>query len=172
MKTEQRIVSCLCAAALVALTGCGNQMSRDEIMRKIRAKTESINKTGNVESIREMFAPDYIFHSTGKPDVRGLDAYIQYLKKTDPEFRKAFPDFKLTVVDTVISDNKAMVHYDASGTHKGPFANIPPTGKKVNIALIYLYRFKNGKFAEGHEIVSDSMGLLRQLGAIPAPGSK
>ena len=173
MKTEFKIlVAATCATALLFMAGCAQKGNRDAIEKVLRAKTESINKTGTVESIREMFSPDYVFHSPGNPDAKGLDAYIANLKTSDATFRPGFPDYRLNIVDMVIGDNKAMVHYNITATHKGAFAGVPATGKSVNMASIYLYRFENGKLVEGTEVVSDRIGLMQQIGAIPAPQSK
>jgi len=55
-----------------------------------------------------------------------------------------------------------------SGTHKGEFMGIPPTGKRVSIEETFFFRIAAGKIAEywGQQ---DTMGMMQQLGAIPAP---
>ena len=46
---------------------------------------------------------------------------------------------------------------------------IPPTGNRVNFTGISIYRIEGGLIAESWS-VSDDLGLMQQLGAIPEPG--
>ena len=46
---------------------------------------------------------------------------------------------------------------------------IPATGKTVAVPGVEIDRVVNGQIIE-HWLVVDQMGLLQQLGAIPAPG--
>ena len=46
---------------------------------------------------------------------------------------------------------------------------LPAPGKTVRMTAIDILRFEDGKIAE-HWIESDQLGMLQQLGAIPAPG--
>lgn len=53
------------------------------------------------------------------------------------------------------------------GTHQGELMGIPPTGKQVSVSMIIVYRITDSKIAE-HWVVADQLGLMRQLGAVPA----
>jgi hypothetical protein len=46
---------------------------------------------------------------------------------------------------------------------------MPPTGKTVSFGVIDIIRIAGGKFVE-HWGIMDSMGMMQQLGAMPAPG--
>lgn len=54
------------------------------------------------------------------------------------------------------------------GTHTGEFFGIPPTGKSVTFSGMHLMRIADGKIAE-HWGNNDDLGLMRQLGVVPAP---
>lgn len=58
-----------------------------------------------------------------------------------------------------------------SGTHKGVFRGIPPTGRRFEQAQMHFLRFEGGKAAE-HWAVRDDLGMLQQLGALPTPGQE
>jgi predicted ester cyclase len=45
---------------------------------------------------------------------------------------------------------------------------MPPTGKRISVTGIDIFRFEGGKIVE-HWNQSDMLGLLQQLGAIPSP---
>ena len=62
-----------------------------------------------------------------------------------------------------------MVRYTFRGTHTGNFMGIAPTGKQVTQTGITIIRFANGKAVE-QWANSDDLGLLQQLGVVPAPG--
>ena len=46
---------------------------------------------------------------------------------------------------------------------------IPPTGKSVMISEIIIDRLADGKIVESWRLF-DQMGMMQQLGVIPAPG--
>jgi predicted ester cyclase len=48
--------------------------------------------------------------------------------------------------------------------------NIAPTGKEVSMPFMIIYRVANSKIVQ-HWLIADQMGLMQQLGAIPAPES-
>ncbi|GAC1535273.1 MAG: hypothetical protein NVS2B7_04180 [Herpetosiphon sp.] len=50
------------------------------------------------------------------------------------------------------------------------FLAIPPTGKQVTVVGIDVVRLANGKLAEAW-VSSDFLGLMQQIGAVPAGGS-
>ena len=60
-----------------------------------------------------------------------------------------------------------MTHWTASGTHKGEFKGIQPTGKKFTVTAIDIDRIVDGKVKECWTNM-DELGLLQQLGVIPA----
>jgi steroid delta-isomerase-like uncharacterized protein len=84
------------------------------------------------------------------------------------KFREALPDVHLTIEDEFADGDTVIQRISATGTHKGEFQGIPPTGKKVKVNGIHIWRFANGKAIENW-VQLDALGLMQQLGAIPAP---
>lgn len=58
-----------------------------------------------------------------------------------------------------------MARWSLQATHKGPLRNIPPTGKKISLTGIAIYRFLDDKIDEGWAL-NDGLGLMQQLGVI------
>ena len=86
------------------------------------------------------------------------------------EYISAFPDVKVTPIQYVAEGDYVMVFLSMTGTHKGTFAGIPPTGKSFNFTDADLVRFdKTGKAIE-HWAVQDGSAMMMQLGVVP-PGN-
>ncbi len=64
--------------------------------------------------------------------------------------------------------DKVTCRYTFSGTHRGPLMGIPPTGKAATIGGISILRFDGDKCVE-RWTQTDFLGLMQQLGVIPAP---
>jgi predicted ester cyclase len=82
-------------------------------------------------------------------------------------FVEAFPDLRLTVEDLMAEGDRVAARVTFRGTHKGPFQGIPPTNRQVTFTSIEMNRMVDGKVAE-HWVEIDLLGLLQQLGAVPA----
>ena len=81
----------------------------------------------------------------------------------------AFPDLHFTVEDLIAEGDKVVARLTVRGTQQGAFMGIPPTGKHVTVTGIDINRLAGGKSVE-HWLNMDTLGLLQQLGVIPAPG--
>jgi predicted ester cyclase len=53
-----------------------------------------------------------------------------------------------------------------SGTHRGAFFGVPPTGKAIKVQAMNFYRLSGGKFVEERG-QPDLLSLLQQIGAVP-----
>ena len=104
---------------------------------------------------------NYSFHIGGMPSV-DLNEHKGILTGVN----NAFPDLHHEIVDMVAERNKVAVRLNVTGTHKGEFQGIPPTGKKLSLYEMGFITIIDGKITEGW-ISADTMGLLQQLGALP-----
>lgn len=79
-------------------------------------------------------------------------------------FRTSFPDFTMTIVDLVAEGDTVVGHFQCSGTHRGEWNGIQPTGKRFqNVDEIYIFRVREGKLT-AFVAVEDNLARLRQLG--------
>lgn len=83
----------------------------------------------------------------------------------------AFPNIHFAIDDLLAAERESVVaRWTASGSHRGKFRGIPPTGREVTWSGITIYRLSGGQLVAGWS-KSDQLGLLQQLGAaISAPG--
>ena len=82
-------------------------------------------------------------------------------------FRTAFPDWVETVEDVIAGGGKVVIRVTGRGTQEGEFQGIPPTGARVTATGVGVGRIQDGRIAEAWAAY-DALGLMRQLGAIPA----
>ena len=77
-------------------------------------------------------------------------------------YRAAFPDAKIVVEETIAEADKVVIRRSGHATHKGPFLDVPPTGKRVTLEGITIFRVEKGRVAEqwGELNLFD---ILRQL---------
>jgi steroid delta-isomerase-like uncharacterized protein/deazaflavin-dependent oxidoreductase (nitroreductase family) len=113
----------------------------------------------------ELLAPTYILHFPGSPPIAG----IEQAKQLMVAYTSAFPDLRLTTEDMVAEGDKVAIRNTWRGTHQGTFQGLPPTGKYVTFTGSDIFRFAGGKIAEQWADL-DALGLMQQLGGIPAMG--
>jgi steroid delta-isomerase-like uncharacterized protein len=82
-------------------------------------------------------------------------------------FWTAFPDLSAKIEDIVAEGDKVAIRVLNTGTHKGDFQGIPPTGKRVSFEGRDFMALRDGKIVEQQAGV-DMMELMQQIGAIPA----
>jgi predicted ester cyclase len=79
-------------------------------------------------------------------------------------FRGAFPDFQMVVVELVAEDDTVVGHFKCSGTHRGEWLGVAPTGRRFeDVDEIYIFRVEDGKLVSWLG-VEDNLTRLRQLG--------
>ncbi len=97
--------------------------------------------------------------------------YAEHEKNFAPYLLAAFPDSHHTIEDMIAQGDKVVTRFTWRGTHNGEFQGIPPTGKQVEMKGIWIHRLAGGKIVEGRQWgVMDMLGLLQQLGVVPAMG--
>ena len=71
------------------------------------------------------------------------------MKQEIEYFPNAVPDLTYTVEDQVAEGDKVVSRYTASGTHRGEFFGVAPTGNRIEMSGIQIDRFdKGGKMVE------------------------
>jgi steroid delta-isomerase-like uncharacterized protein len=120
---------------------------------------EAFNKH-NLTVVDELFAERFAVngHAIGR----------EGLRKSMSRHIAAFPDLHVTIDDMVAEGGKVSLWYTVEGTHQGEFDDVPPTGKHVKWFGSDLLTIDGGKISEAR-FLSDSLGLLRQLGATVSP---
>lgn len=140
-------------------------MSAEENRAVIRRAYDELWNEREVSVVDELVAEDFLNHAAPPGRQRGR----QGLKDVVRMFEGAFPDFRYEVEDVISEGEKVAVRDVFTGTHRGEFMGVPATGNRVAMEAIHIYRFGGGKLAE-HWVARDDLGMMRQLGAVPALG--
>ncbi|KPC59860.1 ester cyclase [Streptomyces chattanoogensis] len=115
------------------------------------------------KAIDEFVAPDMVFHAPVPMGATGAEA----LKRVWEGLLRAFPDIHVAVEETITEGDKVVSRNTVTGTHRGEYQGLPPTGKTVTYSEIFIFRFVDGRIAEIRGVV-DVLAQLRQLGALPS----
>ena len=95
----------------------------------------------NVDAIDDFMAADYVEHHTWP----GVEPGTAGMKQMMGMFFSAFPDLTTTVEQLVAEGDKVVGVMTTTGTHRGEFMGIPPSGKKVSFTEFHMVRIVNGK---------------------------
>jgi len=125
---------------------------------------EEIFGAGKYDVADELVAPGAKGHDPALPEPT---MGPQGLKEAARGYREAFPDLRATVEQVIEQGDYVALRWTCRGTHKGELFGIAPTGKGVTVTGTTIDQWKNGKLAESWTNW-DTLGLLQQLGAVPA----
>ncbi len=122
----------------------------------VRGFIEAYNAR-NLGLVDDFVSPDYIDHekNIGREGLKQLIAMGI----------NAFPDWYETVEDIIAEGDKVWVLLTYTGTHKGEFMGLNPTGKKITSKAVDIYRIVNGKLEE-YWNVTDNLNIFKQVGAV------
>ncbi|MBI1879025.1 MAG: ester cyclase [Chloroflexi bacterium] len=121
--------------------------------------------TGNLALAQELITADAIDHQAMPGQEQGLAGFKQIVTM----LRTAFPDLQVTAEDMIAEGDKVVGRWTMRGTHKGEFMGITATGKSFTMTGIDIIRFAGDKAVE-HWGNQDDLGMMQQLGVMPAPG--
>lgn len=128
-------------------------MTVEENKALVRRQVNAIWNDHDLESLAEYVGGDLLEES----------------REHTEQFLTAFPDSQITIEDLIGEGDKVVARLFATATNTGPFAGNPPTGKKVEIRSIRIYRIAHGKIVETWAM-QDRLGLMEQLGIVQAAG--
>ena len=139
-------------------------MSTMQPKQIVRDFVEEAQCRGNLDSVESYLAPDFVDHSA-MPGMPGTREGVRILFSL---LWSAFPDLHAEIEDQIAEGDKVVTRKTFTGTHRGEFMGILPTGRRVQFEVIDILRVVDGRITD-HWNLLDQLGLLRQLGALPAP---
>ena len=124
----------------------------------VRLYIEELWNNLQYDLIDQILAPDLLVHAPDGTQELGNQRYRQVI----PYLRTAFPDFHLSIEQVIAEGDSIAFRLVVTGTHKGEFAGLAPTGKALKIPEWFFMRLWDGKIVESW-VLRDWYGLLQQL---------
>jgi serine phosphatase RsbU (regulator of sigma subunit) len=132
--------------------------TEEENKSSFRRYLEEVFNQGNLEVADEIF-DHYVSH---QPDGSTLERGPEDVKRFVGEFRSAFPDLRISADDQIADGDKVVTRVTLRGTHRGMFRGTAPTGRRVEINGITIFRFSSeGKVVESWDSY-DQFRVMRQ----------
>jgi len=123
---------------------------------------------GDLPGYLEVYAEDIRFHGLqpdpmDKPAVAGF--YAQFWSALGAP---GHPNPRLDFFEHLVDGDLYSSRFAVSGEHRGDFMGIPATGRPYVLEGITIMRFRGDQVVE-RWTTADFLGLMVQLGAVPAP---
>jgi steroid delta-isomerase-like uncharacterized protein len=141
-------------------------MLNEDLKSRLLWYVDQLWNQHNLAVIDEMILPEFVDHSLPAGSPQGPEGARQFAQV----YLTAFPDTHLDFNETVGEGDTVVLRWTATGTHSGDLAGIPPTGKKMVLPGLALWRFQGEKFIESWNLFNQ-LTLLQQIGAFPAPAA-
>jgi steroid delta-isomerase-like uncharacterized protein len=119
----------------------------------------AIIDSGRPERLDEVCAANLVGHA-------GAGSDLHELKRSLAGFLAAFPDMTARVDHLVQEGDLVSVWLRYTATHRGDFAGVPASGRKVKFAEWDLLRIQDGKIVEITQYC-DLFMIMSQIGALP-----
>jgi steroid delta-isomerase-like uncharacterized protein len=114
--------------------------------------------------VDEIFEPDAIISTPRAIKTSGPDA----IKEVFSVLHHAFPDLHVAVESLIAEGDEVVARNTVTGTHRGEYLGMPPTGRRITYDEVFIVRFANGRIVESWGIV-DVLAQMRQLGVSVIP---
>ena len=151
----------LCVSLLAASLPAPSQSSVPSVSDNkaivLRSEAELWNK-GNLAVADQLYSPDYICHFLAGIEWRG----VPELKRQVIATRTAFPDWSERIDEIFVEGDRIAIRFTSTGTQRGEFEGMAPTGRKVSIREAAFFRVEEGKIVEQWGF-ADSQALMQQL---------
>lgn len=145
-------------------------MTTQDVLKLNKDVLDSWNQH-DTEKFLSLCDENVVWRDTGNPEpFKGKKGAGEFFDIWDT----AFPDFKISLVNTIANETSVAAEVEFSGTNTGPMKmgdqpEIPATNRKVTSNKgTYFARFKNGKVTEVNSY-PDLAGMMVQLGLIQEP---
>lgn len=128
----------------------------------VRQYLEAFNENDH-ERISELLADDVVEHGIHE-ELHGTDEILEFLQR----HFDIFPDYSGKTEAVVTEDDTVVVRYTVSGTHRGEYLGVEPTGDTAEWTGMAMYRIEDGEVAKIW-LEEDRLGLLEQLHIVEPP---
>lgn len=120
---------------------------------------QAINER-DLDAMWRWVAPGFVRHDYGGAfwDGQGPEGLANLVRL----LLGVLPDLHLDVREVLATGDRAVAYLTVSGTHRGEFLGVPPTGYSVRFDSVDLYRLEGGQIAEVWPM-PDLAGIRRHM---------
>src|SRR5215470_9638920 len=119
---------------------------------------DEIFNQGKFQVADEIYAPDFQNHGLHETADLKTDQAAVHAEK------RAFPDLRMSVREIVAEGDKVAVLWTFQGTHTGSgYEGLPPTGTKVEVRGITIWRIVDGRIVEEWSSFSETGAYIRMF---------
>jgi len=111
----------------------------------------------------ELCGPDFTAHFPGLPPMN-VEAYDEFAAA----FHAPFSDLRHPIDEVVVDADRVAVRLRFEGAHTGGFMGVPASGRRFSVEGTAFLHVADGKVTEFWGFL-DRMGLMQQIGGLPAP---
>lgn len=94
---------------------------------------------------------------------------LDELKRLVAMWRAAFPDLHFKIQGIAGEGDLVAINLIFTGTHRGPWKDLDPTGRRIEVEEMMFFRFDGDRLVEIWEVF-DEHRMRQQLAAGPAEG--
>lgn len=147
-------------------------MSAEQNAANYRRFIDQAYNKGDIAVLDEIASPNLVLRFLPPTTPPGPESMKRHISST----RQSFPDVRVTIEELIAAGDTVVVRWKMTGTHSGPYINhlknlMAPTGKSFSMQGIDIWHFdENGKWKDCWS-AADRLGMLQQLGGLPAAGS-
>lgn len=105
---------------------------------------EDFLATGDPKLADEPLAPHYVDHTPSNSGLTGAENLKRFVR----EWLSAFPETRTVVHDMIAEGDRVAARWTVSATHENQFRSVPPTGNRVEVEAIGIFRVADGKVVE------------------------
>ena len=142
-------------------------MSEETNKALLRRFVEELVNQGNMAVAPELVAPDFLELDPFPGQAPGRAGLIESMER----LRTAFPDLTWRIEEMVAEGETVASLNSWSGTHRGEFLGMAPTGRRVSISCMIFDTYEDGKLKKSR-LMMNVLSLLQQLGAMPEAGQE
>lgn len=155
-----RTIILLVLAGMTALVGGCESSARLIESRNtgvIRAVFSDVWSKGNVGLIDKLYAVEFVGHFPGETfhGRAGIRTHVV-------SHRRSFPDWTEEIDDIIADGDTVVARFTSRGTNLGDFLGNPPTGNRIEISEVAVFRLKDGRIIE-QWVYPDMLSLQQQL---------
>jgi steroid delta-isomerase-like uncharacterized protein len=138
-------------------------MSTEANKAAVRHFIEYFNRK-DVTTLSQVYSASYVLDFPGGPKGQG----VEDIQAATREFITAFPDLHFSTGDVVAEGDRVAWLWTMRGTHQANLGPFPAGGRPVTLTGLSVICLSDSKIVEDH-VRTDMVGLLQQIGVIPAP---